>query len=197
LHGVKQVDVETRGTTCDYIYSPEHYIYTGLDNSMENQDFVTTAAADCCLEVERVTYTIGTVWNYLSYVDETVTTCHGSYSWEFDTTGLSDGYQILDVDVHDFSGHIVQAWIPVIIDNASHSTPEPTPAIIYGTGDVDSDGETDIVDALLVAQYYVLLHPENFDPGQADVDNSGVINIVDALLIAQYYVKLIEEFPGY
>ena len=62
------------------------------------------------------------------------------------------------------------------------------------SGDVDRDGGIDIIDALLVAQYYVNLNPANFFPAQADVNRSGDITIIDALLIAQYYVGLIHDF---
>ncbi|MBN2532738.1 MAG: family 16 glycosylhydrolase [Spirochaetales bacterium] len=63
-------------------------------------------------------------------------------------------------------------------------------------GDVNSDSSIDIVDALLVAQYYVGLNPGNFNATAADVDGNGSIDIVDALLIARFYVGLINEFPG-
>ncbi len=63
------------------------------------------------------------------------------------------------------------------------------------TGDVNSSGTIDIVDALLVAQYYVGLNPQNFDSSAADVNCSGSIDIVDALLVAQYYVGLVSSFP--
>jgi hypothetical protein len=63
-------------------------------------------------------------------------------------------------------------------------------------GDVNNSSTIDIVDALLVAQYYVGLNPSNFYPGAADVDGDGSINIVDALLVAQYYVGLITSFPA-
>jgi hypothetical protein len=66
----------------------------------------------------------------------------------------------------------------------------------YSSGDVNHSGDIDIVDALLVAQYYVQLNPQNFDNSLADVNGSGAIDIVDALLIAQYYVGLITQFPG-
>lgn len=70
----------------------------------------------------------------------------------------------------------------------------PTPTIPAGTlGDVNRDGSVDIVDALLVAQYYVGLDPQNFDVTLADTDCSGEVDIVDALLIAQFYVGLISE----
>ncbi len=63
-------------------------------------------------------------------------------------------------------------------------------------GDVDQTWTVDIVDALLVAQYYVG-RDENayFTEEQADVNCDGNIDIVDALLISQYYVGLIEAFP--
>jgi hypothetical protein len=57
-------------------------------------------------------------------------------------------------------------------------------------GDVNSDGSVDIIDALLVAQFYVGLNPQGFNIGNADTDCSGGVDIVDALLLAQYYVGL-------
>lgn len=63
-------------------------------------------------------------------------------------------------------------------------------------GDVNSDNNIDIVDALLIAQYFVGLDPTaltNLDA--ADVDCENGIDIVDALLISQYYVGIITEFP--
>lgn len=66
----------------------------------------------------------------------------------------------------------------------------PTPVI---KGDVNGDGGVDIVDALLVAQYYVGL-AVTLDEDAADVTCDGGVDIVDALLIAQYYVGLITGF---
>jgi mannan endo-1,4-beta-mannosidase len=77
-------------------------------------------------------------------------------------------------------------------------TPVPTDAPIQGptgtTGDVDSDGDVDIIDALLVAQFYVNLNPDNFNQEVADVECDNDIDIIDALLIARYYVNLIPGF---
>jgi hypothetical protein len=61
-------------------------------------------------------------------------------------------------------------------------------------GDVNSSGSIDIIDALLVAQYYVGLAPAEFNPDAADTNCDSSIDIIDALLIAQYYVGLIDGF---
>jgi hypothetical protein len=91
---------------------------------------------------------------------------------------------------------------PNLIDPGSGGTagptaaPTPTPTGSTGTkGDVNNSGSVDIVDALLVAQYYVGLNPANFNAANADTNCSGTIDIVDALLIAQRYVGLISNFP--
>ncbi|MBN2442396.1 MAG: carboxypeptidase regulatory-like domain-containing protein [Spirochaetales bacterium] len=61
-------------------------------------------------------------------------------------------------------------------------------------GDVNHNDAVDIVDALLIAQYYVELDPDNFYPSEGDVNCDGDTNIIDALLIAQHYVGLDIEF---
>ncbi len=68
-------------------------------------------------------------------------------------------------------------------------TPTAGPA---GTlGDTNGNSAVDIVDALLVAQYYVGLNPANFIVANADVNRDGSVTIVDALRIAQCYVGLV------
>jgi aryl-phospho-beta-D-glucosidase BglC (GH1 family) len=69
------------------------------------------------------------------------------------------------------------------------------PAIAQNLGDVNNSGSVDIVDALLIAQYYVGLNPSGFNSAYADVNCSASIDIVDALLVAQYYVGLISQLP--
>ncbi len=79
--------------------------------------------------------------------------------------------------------------------------PTAVPTIVPTTpptglkGDVNGSGTVDIVDALLVAQYYVGLNPAGFNATVADVNCSGTIDIVDALQIARFYVGLISAFP--
>lgn len=66
----------------------------------------------------------------------------------------------------------------------------------FPLGDTDHNNTINIIDALKIAQYYVGLHPDNFDATLADVNADKNINIIDALLISQYYVGLIDRFPG-
>ncbi|MBN2737163.1 MAG: metallophosphoesterase [Spirochaetales bacterium] len=61
-------------------------------------------------------------------------------------------------------------------------------------GDVNHDKKINIIDALLVARYYVGLSSEDLYPDLADVDCDGKVNIVDALNIARFYVGLIDAF---
>jgi hypothetical protein len=61
-------------------------------------------------------------------------------------------------------------------------------------GDVNTDGAVNIVDALLIAQYYVGLNPSGFATSNADVTGDGAVDIVDALRVARYYVGLISGF---
>ena len=59
---------------------------------------------------------------------------------------------------------------------------------------MNSDANVDIIDALLIAQYYVGLNPSNFNIQAADTNCDGSVDIVDALLVAQYYVGLVNGF---
>jgi len=74
----------------------------------------------------------------------------------------------------------------------STTTSSNTTPIPGNLGDVNGDGSINIVDALLIAQYYV--GTASIDTSLADTNCDGTVNIVDALLIAQYYVGLISQF---
>jgi len=63
-------------------------------------------------------------------------------------------------------------------------------------GDVNSDANINILDALMTAQYAININPPGFILANADVDGNNIINIVDALIIAQYSVGLITVFPA-
>jgi hypothetical protein len=79
-------------------------------------------------------------------------------------------------------------------DDSFGTTPAPTIAPSL-KGDANGNGTVDIVDALLIAQYYVGSNPIGFIAANADTNCSGGIDIVDALLVAQRYVGLIASFP--
>lgn len=79
----------------------------------------------------------------------------------------------------------------VFISGISNVFSQSAPAL----GDVNSDSAVNIIDALLIAQYYVGLNPSGFDSSVADVDVSGTIDIVDALVVARYFVGLIDTLP--
>jgi endoglucanase len=72
--------------------------------------------------------------------------------------------------------------------------PQITPTPNFALGDVNHSGAVDIVDALLIAQFYVGKILDNFDLSLADVNQDGSVNIVDALLIAQLYIGKIAHF---
>ncbi|MBN2441402.1 MAG: hypothetical protein JXJ04_08645 [Spirochaetales bacterium] len=62
-------------------------------------------------------------------------------------------------------------------------------------GDVNIDSFIDIVDALLIAQFYVGAYPEGFVEVNGDVNHDNTADIVDALLVARYYVGLEDILP--
>jgi hypothetical protein len=76
-------------------------------------------------------------------------------------------------------------------DNYIHEAAQagnPPSGTVYAP---NGDGSIEILDALLIAQYYVGLNPSNFLSANADVSKDGKIDIVDALRVAQYYVGLV------
>ncbi|MBN2738200.1 MAG: DUF3160 domain-containing protein [Spirochaetales bacterium] len=98
----------------------------------------------------------------------------------------------LSVDnLTDVNAQVISMSEPVII---SYVTVTGYTGIRYG--DVNNDNAINIIDALLIAQYFVSLNHIHMDLEAADVNHDGQVNIVDALLIAQYYIGLIDSFPG-
>lgn len=93
----------------------------------------------------------------------------------------------------NYMGQFVKDWYA---EGQPAITPTPTPTTTL-VGDVNLDEEVNIIDALLVAQYYVGLNPAAFTAPveTGDVNLDGDTNIIDALLIAQYYVGIVPELP--
>jgi hypothetical protein len=67
---------------------------------------------------------------------------------------------------------------------------EEDPALKHRIGDVDMDGEIDIVDAVRIQRYLAELDPNPFDQELADVRRSGDVDITDAVLIQQYLAEI-------
>ena len=62
--------------------------------------------------------------------------------------------------------------------------------IEFRVGDVDADGEIDVVDAVLIQQHLAGLNPSPFVAELADVTRDGGIGVVDAVLIQQFVAGL-------
>jgi len=70
-------------------------------------------------------------------------------------------------------------------------TPTSTPPISGIKGDVNTDGQVTVVDAMFVAQYTVGLRTlTSAQLAVADVNNDGQVTVVGCLFIAQYTVGL-------
>ena len=110
-------------------------------------------------------------------------------------TALQTGTTDLDIDIWD----LIDSSNQMIGNPATYSsavyvdlpvpTPVPEPVCTYVCGDVNCDDNSNIIDALMTAQYYVGCCPIN-DLWAADVTCDGKINIIDALIIAQSYVGM-------
>jgi lysophospholipase L1-like esterase len=117
------------------------------------------------------------------------------------TSGMSQNFPDFIHPNATGAAAIAQAVYAALTSQSPTTAPTAAPttaptSVPTGTkGDVNSNGSVDIVDALLVAQYYVGLNPAGFVSANADVNCSGTIDIVDALMIAQRYVGLISAFP--
>jgi hypothetical protein len=104
-------------------------------------------------------------------------------TWTAYNTGLSmmalDASELIDVTATSIYSRGYASWVKVA-----------------DYGDVNIDGNVDIVDALLVARNYIGMPQPVFFADAADVNASGYADIVDALLIAQRYVGIITKFPA-
>ena len=139
-------------------------------------------------------------WNWVTAINEPG---HLSVTGFNVMTGIAGGndFHLLTVNFINLGAtcsniDIINSWIgsPHLDLNGISGIVNPQYCPAPLTGDVNGDSIIDIVDALLTAQYYVGLDPQNFNPDAADVDCNGSIDIIDALLVAQYYVGIISSF---
>jgi endo-1,4-beta-xylanase len=87
----------------------------------------------------------------------------------------------------------IRSYLGAVATAVPTAAPTATPVVTNPPaklGDVNNDNTISIVDALLIAQYYVGLNPSPFNTANADTNQDGSITITDALLIAQCYVGL-------
>jgi hypothetical protein len=127
-----------------------------------------------------------------SYGDYSAMDQSNDYSFDPTITTMSDCMKITLYR----NGTLVWGTEPAGLKPPALLNTTPAPTAASGTkGDVNGNGTVDIVDALMIAQYYVGATPAGFVIANADVNCSGAIDIVDALVVAQYYVGLISSFP--
>ena len=107
--------------------------------------------------------------------------CSDNWSYSWDTGTVPDG-------THTITARVINA-------SCNTSTVSITVNVMLQLGDVNGDGDINIIDALQVARYAASLNPSPFNASVADVTGDGNINIVDALQIARYDAGLITEFP--
>jgi hypothetical protein len=195
---------ESKTTTVTYAYT------SGWSLSGTNAEWLTVTPEEGTIGTV-VTATID--WSYFSPGDSLDTIVY------FQNNGTS-GLGTLDVHAY-YSSSITPTPTPITgtpTGGTETGTPTPVPTLNpldtplpsgiltppptavptlsgnWTLGDVNNNGSIDIVDALLVAQYYVGLNPSEFIIEAADVNCDSSVNIIDALMIAQFYVGLIGEF---
>jgi len=121
-----------------------------------------------------------------------------------DENGIGPGDALHLIDMHlipiDEGASEITIRINNLVDENTYTVGNPSANTLQvdidkcTMGDINNDSTVDIIDALLVARYYVGLNPVLLKYACADVNRDGYITIVDALLIARFYVGLIEDF---
>ncbi|MBN2738995.1 MAG: hypothetical protein JXR70_18595 [Spirochaetales bacterium] len=133
---------------------------------------------------------------YILSQQAAVTDADGKYSFVMSGTANITGCPAGDtyIFVKSENKTLASRFIPVSCGNPVYNfTVEADSQSPILKGDFNSDGVVNIIDALLIAQYYV------GDPGtiieiaflDVDVNCDGYVNIIDALMVAQYYVGLL------
>ncbi|MBN2736538.1 MAG: carbohydrate-binding protein [Spirochaetales bacterium] len=118
----------------------------------------------------------------------------------FSTTGAWDNWQSKSLDIYILPGTSTIR----LLSSGSEGGPnvDRMNITLFGSsssgypGDVNKDSLVNIVDSLLIAQFYVGVNPLDFYETMGDVNCDQDVDIVDALLIAQYYVGLVAPFSS-
>ncbi len=206
-----------RNSNVDFDQSNDHSFDASLTDYTDHQHITVYYQGDLVWGVEpsigpienppsinspsNVNYEVGQTGNSITWtaIDDNPTTYRitrgstqmASGSWTsgspitISVDGLSAGTYTYTCNVNDGDG----------LSDSDSVTVTVSPVDEWQLGDVNHDGNINIVDALLIAQYAVGLNPQPFYTEQADVNGDRAINIVDALLVAQYYTGIINELP--
>ena len=96
-------------------------------------------------------------------------------------TGTNTYYYNTSFSQHGSYSYYVWAWDTSANGNTSDSNVFSLPP----SWDIDSDGQCNVVDPILISNHYTKLG----DPGwmREDVDNSGAIKVVDLVFISNHY----------
>ena len=120
----------------------------------------------------------------------------------FDPTGRGPGNRLhvikINLTTMNFGESQVEIVVNSLLDISSNVIGRPRGKIDniivnLKKSDVSGDGIVDILDALLIARYYVGLPVAGFILEVCDNTNDGMCTILDALRVARYYVGLIPE----
>jgi mannan endo-1,4-beta-mannosidase len=111
-------------------------------------------------------------------------------SWGSRAFNGTNGIKSTSRECSVFGGPVTTA-VPPVVTPVVTAAPTTAPGCPCTLGDPNCSGTIDIVDGLLIAQYYVGITPSNFTVCACDVNRDGSCDIVDALKIAQCYVGLV------
>lgn len=179
--------VNTGGETISIGDITVHYYYTktGIIQEEFNVDYAA-------MDTSNITGTFNTGYLEIGFTSSAGSLAPGEETGEIHlriSRINQDPYDQTDDYSFDPSKDTYEEWDHILLFlDRELVWGEPTDGISDMNGDVNSDNRIDIIDALLIAQYYVGYSLENFNASVADVNNDDKIDIVDALLIAQYYV---------
>ena len=98
-------------------------------------------------------------------------------------TGLGNG-DTVDVKINPLSDASIHTYIPVLQSRGVRVTfdePAPTPVVNPEPADANRDGVVNVLDLVLVSQYFGQAHR------QADINGDGIVNILDLVFVAQHF----------
>lgn len=80
--------------------------------------------------------------------------------------------------------------VATAFENGSVTVSDSGSLISYQVGDANTDGDRDVVDAVLTQQYLAGQNPSPFEPALADVNRDGDVTVIDAVMIQQHLADI-------